>query len=301
MYFENNNPNSYDFGPIPPVPPVENFKIYLITKEKGIKYWKDLNQGVSDMSKLTGIGYVWDAPERLDTNAQIAIIKNAINQGADAIMLAVIDPVMESGIVEDAKAHSVKIIYVDSPANEAGIITLATDNYDAGMIAGQSMLSELNDLGIRSGSIGIVGENTAMSSTAEREKGFREVMDEDGRFQVPPTKYSFGNPVIAKWEAEEFLADNPDLVGLFGTNESATTGVGRAIGEAQKPIVGIGFDLTKTIQQYIDEGVINVVLVQNPYTMGYLGMAQTIAALKGYSTGPAFLNTGITVRTKHSH
>jgi ribose transport system substrate-binding protein len=66
-------------------------------------------------------------------------------------------------------------------------------------------------------------------------------------------------------------------------------------------VIGIGFDLTEQIQEYIDQGYLKAVMVQNPYTMGYLGMAQTIAALHGYSTGPEFLNTGIKVRTKYSH
>ena len=42
-------------------------------------------------------------------------------------------------------------------------------------------------------------------------------------------------------------------------------------------------------------------MVQNPFTMGYLGLAQTIAALKGYDTGSPFINTGITIRTKYSY
>jgi ribose transport system substrate-binding protein len=39
-------------------------------------------------------------------------------------------------------------------------------------------------------------------------------------------------------------------------------------------------------------------MAQNPYTMGYLGMAQAVAALNGYSTGPAKIDTGVAVLTK---
>jgi len=38
-------------------------------------------------------------------------------------------------------------------------------------------------------------------------------------------------------------------------------------------------------------------MVQNPYTMGYLGMAQAYAVINGWSTGPATLDTGVAVLT----
>ncbi|MDD3174737.1 MAG: hypothetical protein PHF63_13965 [Herbinix sp.] len=41
-----------------------------------------------------------------------------------------------------------------------------------------------------------------------------------------------------------------------------------------------------------------VIIAQNPYTMGYLGMAQAFAAVKGYNTGPKYLDTGVSVLRK---
>ncbi len=46
------------------------------------------------------------------------------------------------------------------------------------------------------------------------------------------------------------------------------------------------------------DGSLKAAMAQNPYTMGYLGMAQAIAALKGFSTGPATIDTGVSVLTK---
>lgn len=278
-----------------------NYKIYLITMDKTIQFYQIVNQGVSDMSKLTNIDYIWDAPLKRDVDEQIAIIRNVAKNGADAIILAAIDPVKVSSAVEDAKALGVKVIYVDSPANEAGIVTLATDNYRAGVSAGESMISELDNSGIKSGSIGIVSVSLTTSTTLEREKGFRTAIEADGRFELLATKYSGNNRVIAQWSARSFLSDNPSLAGLFGTDEATTIAVGSAIQNTVQTVIGIGFDLTEKIQEYINQGYLKAVMVQNPYTMGYLGMAETIAAVKGYSTGPDFLNTGITVRTKYSY
>jgi len=134
-----------------------------------------------------------------------------------------------------------------------------------------------------------------------REKGFRDAIKKDGEYTILDTRYTTGDITMTQEAAEAFIKENPNLVGLFGTSETTTIGVGNAIKASNKNIVGIGFDITKTIQEMIDAGYIKAVMVQNPYTMGYLGMAEAFAALNGYNTGPPFLNTGVKVRTQYSH
>ena len=279
----------------------EKYKIYLITMDKTTQYWYYLNNGVSTMSELLGITYIWDAPQKRNADEQINIISNAVSNGADALMIAATDPVKVSGVIEDAIANGVKIIYVDSPSNVEGIVTLATDNYSAGITAGETMILQLDSEGIESGSIGIVGSFLETRTTTERERGFRDAIENDGRFILLDTKYSGQDRILAQTMALSYIIEEPDLVGIFGVDEITTIGVGNAIKSNPKNIVGIGFDITETIQKFIDEGYIKAVMVQSPFTMGYLGLSQTIAALKGYDTGSPFINTGIIVRTKYSY
>jgi len=274
------------------------YKVYLITMDKTDEFWYPLNQGATDMAALLGVTYVWDAPEIKDNAKQIEVLNKAVANGADAILLSANDPVKISTAIEDAKAKGVQIIYVDSPAYEEARITLSTDNYDAGKTAGKTMLTELGAYGIKSGSIGIVGLNTVANATMNRELGFREVLEADGRFTLLDSKYENGDPIASQEAATSIISENPNLVGLFGSNEGSTVGVGNAIEANNNKIIGIGFDKSDTILKLIEDGSLKAVLVQNPYTMGYLGMAEAIAALKGYNTGPPTIDTGVSVFTK---
>jgi ribose transport system substrate-binding protein len=273
-------------------------KVYLITMDKMDQYWYFVNQGAEDMAELLGITYQWDAPETKDIDRQIEILNRAVDDGADVILLAATDPIRISSAVEDAKARGVKIIYVDSPANEEAMVTLATNNFDAGITAGEIMISELGAFGIQSGSIGIIGVNTVTSSTINREMGFREAMEADGKFTVLDTVFANGDPVASEELAAAFIANNPDLVGLFGTNEGSTVGVGNAIKNNNPKVIGIGFDKSDAILNLVENESLRAVVAQNPYTMGFLGMAEAAAALKGYDTGPSNLNTGVSIITK---
>ncbi len=274
---------------------IETYKVHLITTDKGFQYWDILNQGAADMAELIGVQYAWEAPEERNTDLQIDIINRAVESGVDALLIAADDPKLISTAIEDAKAKGVKIIYVDSPAYEEAITTLSTDNYEAGVLAGQTMISILDSMRINSGSIGIINlaekENTAL-----RETGFRDTLAQDGRFTILKTIYTkLDTPELTQEAAEYMIDENEDLVALFGTSEGTSIGVGNAIKEKNNRYVGLGFDRTEVMMRLLRSGSLRAIIDQNPYTMGYLGMAEAVAAILGKDTGPEFINTGVTV------
>lgn len=272
-----------------------NYKIYLITMDKSDQFWEVMDNGAREMASMLGVTYEWDAPLTRDIYKQIQIFNNAVVAGADAILLAASDPLKISSAVEEAKALGVKIIYVDAPAFEEAVTTLATDNYTAGKMAGENMFYELEEIGLTNGSIGIIGVTPENRTTVNREMGFRDYFKLFVRYQILQTIYTNGDPELAKQATEKYIRDNPNLVGVFSTNEGSTLGMGYALRENDINIIGIGFDITPVIQEMIRDNTIKATLVQNPFTMGYLGMAEAVAALRGFDTGPQLINTGVSV------
>jgi ribose transport system substrate-binding protein len=274
---------------------IGHYKVYLITTDKEYEYWNILNQGAAEMASMMGVNYIWDAPAKRNTKLQIDVINNAVNNGANALIVAADDPKQISSVIEDAKAKSVKVIYVDSPAYEEAITTLATDNYEAGVQAGLAMLSILDSMGITSGSIGIVNY-ASKANTELRERGFRDTLAKDTRFRILDTIYTAsGEPEEAQAAAEQMIQENQDLVALFGTNEGVSIGIGNAIKENDNRYIGVGFDQTEAMMQLLNNGNLKAIIAQNPYTMGYLGVAEAVAALLGKDTGPDYINTGVSV------
>lgn len=276
---------------------IKHYKVYLITTDKGYQYWGIMNKGAADMAAAIGVNYIWDAPNERNTDQQIEIINRAVERGADALIVAADDPKWISGSIEDAKAKGVKVIYVDTPAYEEAITTLATDNYDAGFLAGQTMLSILDNAGITSGSIGIINL-TEKENTKIREIGFRDVIAKDNRFRIPQTIYTATDRLNdTQKAAEQMIRENNDLVALFGTSEGTSIGVGNAIKAHDNRYIGVGFDKTEDMVQLLRGGNLEAIIDQNPYSMGYLGMAQAVAAILGNETGPDYIDTGVSVVT----
>lgn len=276
-------------------PNIRFYTVYLITTDRGYQYWGILNQGAADMAALIGVNYIWDAPMVRSTSEQIEIIRRAVERGANALLIAADDPKWISRAVEDAKSRGVKVVYVDAPAYEEAITTLSTNNYEAGVIAGQTMISLLNRRGVISGSIGILNL-AGKENTFIREIGFRDTIGQDGRFKIAATIYSDSDvPVITESLAQRLISENEDLIALFGTSEGTTLGVGYANLANNNRFISLGFDLTEDSRQLLRQGSLMAIIDQNPYTMGYLGMAQAVAAILGKDTGPKFINTGVEV------
>ncbi len=271
--------------------------VYLITMDKMDQHWVKVDEGAKTMAKALGLKYKWDAPEAKDNAKQIEAINNAVADKANLILLAANDPKAISTAVKNAQSKGVKIIYVDSPAEVPVIATLSTNNLQAGVLAGQTMVDELKAAGKTAGKIGIISVNTATNSTMNREKGFREVVGAAG-YKILTTEYKDGDAAASQEAAVGFISGNADLVGLYGANEGSTVGVGNAIKASKKPIIGIGFDKSDAILGLLKDGSLKAAMAQNPYTMGFLGVAQAYAAINGLSTGPAVIDTGVAVLRK---
>jgi ribose transport system substrate-binding protein len=96
------------------------------------------------------------------------------------------------------------------------------------------------------------------------------------------------------------LQANPDLVGIFGANEPTAVGMGRAIEQAglSGKIVAIGFDGNSALQEMVKKGILQAIVVQSSYNMGYLGVKTAYDAAFGGKTVEAYVDTGFLLVTK---
>lgn len=272
------------------------YKVYLITMDQMDQHWVTVNEGCEKAAaELGNVDYNWLAPDVKDDAKQIEAINNAIAGGADAILLAANGPDAVVATLEEAQAEGIKIIYVDSPANLPAEATFSTDNKAAGKTAGEKLLESLTANGVTSGDLGAIGTNASTTSTVQREEGFREAFDGTD-FNILETQYCDGDATRAKDIAANYITAG--AVGIFGSNEGSSVGVGNAIAEAGSDVLGVGFDKSDALFELIENGNLVAIMAQNPDVMGYEGMKAAVAALDGEDLGGKVVDTGVSVITK---
>lgn len=277
----------------------EKAKVYLITMDQMDQHWQNVNKGAEEVAAANSdlIEYKWSAPDKKDDAQQIDKVNNAVSDGAKVILLAANGPDAISSALEEAAAKGVKIIYVDSPANFPGEATFATDNQAAGKTAGEQMLAEFKAKGITSGDIGIINVKPDTTSCVLREEGFRSAF-EGTDFNILTTQFCEGDAAKSQDAAANFISQG--CVGIFGTNEGGTVGVGNAIKSSGKAVTGVGFDKSDTILGLITDGALLCTMAQNPDEMGKQGMEAAIKLINGESISTKNVDTGVSVITKDS-
>ena len=271
-------------------------QIALITMDSIDQHWVTLNEGAQKAAEELGVTVTFMAPNTKDDAQQIEQVNNAVAGGYQAIIVAANGPDAISSALKDAASQGVKIVYVDSPANVEAEATFSTDNKAAGKTAGETMLAKLTEMGVTTGSIGIINVNAATDSCVMREEGFRSAF-EGTEFTLLETQYGEGDAAKSQSIAENYITQG--VVGIFGCNEGSTTGAGNAIkASGSSEIVGVGFDKSDAILGLIEDGHLLATMAQNPDVMGYEGVKAAVAALNGESLGGAVTDTGVSVLTK---
>ena len=271
-------------------------QIALITMDSIDQHWVTLNEGAQKAAEELGVTVTFMAPNTKDDAQQIEQVNNAVAGGYQAIIVAANGPDAISSALKEAASQGVKIVYVDSPANVEAEATFSTDNKAAGKTAGETMLAKLTEMGVTTGSIGIINVNAATDSCVMREEGFRSAFEGTG-FTLLETQYGEGDAAKSQSIAENYITQG--VVGIFGCNEGSTTGAGNAIkASGSDAIVGVGFDKSDAILGLIEDGYLLATMAQNPDVMGYEGVKAAVGALNGESLGGAVTDTGVSVLTK---
>jgi len=91
----------------------------------------------------------------------------------------------------------------------------------------------------------------------------------------------------------------PDLGGIFGTNVFSAQGAGQVVqnqGLGDQVSV-VAFDATETAIEMLRSGVVDLVIAQKPYDMGYFAVEMALAYLDGVTSIPPRIPTGYQVIT----
>ena len=277
----------------------KSYQFVLVTMDSIDEHWLSVQSGAKDKAdELGNVKITFRAPaDKADPNEQVRMVEDAINQKADAILVAPTDQAALSPVVEKATDAGIPVIIIDSPvATEKYTSFVATDNQAAAELAAD----ELAELIEGKGKIAIISAQPGSGTTMVRENGFKDrVKEKYPDIEIVTTQYSMGDKTKALNYTLDILTANPDLAGFYATNEGSTVGVARGVQE--KGVVDkvkvVGFDKSQDIINALNEGLIQATMVQNPYNMGSLGVELAISAIEGKDVEKK-IDTGVTVVTK---
>jgi ribose transport system substrate-binding protein len=256
----------------PPAPPpaAEVSKIIVIGKSVH-PYWSNVELGVKAAGKALGLAedqVIFFVPPKEDVNAQIQTMETYIAQGATGIAIAPSDPNALEPVMKKAAEEGIIVTTLDTPPVDGSVskVYIGTDNYSAGMMAGDAMKTLLPDGGL----VGIGrGSDTALNAL-QRTDGFLKAIEGSGITTLEPLNDK-EDSATALQLANSAISANPDMAGAFGVYAYNGPAWATAVKEADKVgvIKVVSFDATTDIINGIKECVIQGTIAQREFDMGY--------------------------------
>jgi ribose transport system substrate-binding protein len=275
----------------------QSLKIAVIVRGSE-RYWKSVHAGVvkahNDLQDQ-GIDnqITWDAPlYEGNMDEYLLLIEKALQQGLNGMVLAPFNRRALSGPMEEVYQRGIPTVIIDSPLDSPHIVSLvATDNKNAGRLAATRMGELLG----RGSKVLVLRYQEGSSSTEEREQGFVQQLK-----QVAPSLEVVVSDCCAgetrdsaRRASERLLARYPDLKGIFTPNEPTTAGMLLALAGAGKnsKVTLVGFDTSTIYNDGLRSGIIQGLVVQNPFRIGEQGVKTLVDHIRGISV-PERVDTG---------
>jgi ribose transport system substrate-binding protein len=279
----------------------EDVVVVLKTTGPHMEFWQIVRAGIQEAATELDVEPVIVGPRwEKDVDRQIEIFGNIIQQEPDAILLAASDYNRLVPLAERAASQGITIVTLDSALNSnVPVSFVATDNVAAGVKAGR----EIDRLVGADKYIAIISHIQGVATAIDREDGVRKVLETREPNRILGTFYSENDPAEAAQIVRELVADYPDLGGIVTLNENSTVGAGRAILELglADEIPLVGFDNSKEEIEFLEDGVVEALVVQKPFNMGYLGIRTLVAAARGRQVDSVIYTDAVLVRRENMY
>lgn len=257
------------------------YKMYLIAKSTTTEFWKSVFAGANAAKSEYNVDLTVLGPEtEEDYEMQNRYIRQAVADGADAIVFSAISYTQNAQAIDEAAAAGVKVVVIDSDVHSDGVVArIGTDNVEAGSMSAKAALDTTAETIV----VGIVNCDVETRNGQERERGFRAALAGDSRVQEIYTVNVLTDAELAKQAAKELLTEHPDINVLVGFNEPLAVGTALAVDELGlgDQVSEIAFDTNPICVELLQKGAVSALIVQNPYAMGYLGVEKAWQTLQG--------------------
>lgn len=273
-------------------------RIAVIPKGTAHVFWQSVHAGAVAAGKEFHAEILWDGPpNETDYSRQLEIFDSMLNRHVDGVVVAAADKTTLNASLARALRENVPVVVFDSGVDSTDYVTfVATNNFEAGQMGARKLAQLLGG----KGSVAMIDHAPGSASTMDRERGFKDVMSREfPGVEIVAEQYSMSDRAKGMAATENILTAHPRLDGVFASSEPSSVGAAQAIksrGLAGK-IRFVAFDSSEGLVEDLSGGVIDALVAQDPFKIGYEGVRAVTEKLDG-KTPAKKMDLSATVITK---
>jgi ribose transport system substrate-binding protein len=275
----------------------ESIFIPIVCKGFMHQFWVAVRSGTEkavDELNAQGVNLTWTfegTENEQMVDKQMEMFQAALGKHPAAMGFAALDSKAAIPLLNETKNRKIPVIAFDSGVeSDIPLTTVSTDNALAAGLAADKMAEAIGG----AGKIALVVHDQTSRTGIDRRDGFLNRIKNYPNIQVIDVQYGGGDHQKSADITKALINANPDLKGIFGSNEGSAVGVVLGVQELGKKsgqVVVIGYDSGKQQIDAIRSGLMYGAVQQNPVKMGYETMMWAYRAYKG-ETPPPYVDSG---------
>ena len=268
-------------------------------------FYVTMHHGAEAAAKAVGAELIYQGAAEWNVSLQVPVLDAVIAKKPDAIMIAPTDKVQLVAPLKKAHDAGIPIVCVDtfigtgvfqtgSGDADFPIAYVASDNVLGGRMAARALAKAINE----KGKVYVSNVKPGISTTDQREEGFKDEMKKYSGVQVLETQFNDDDANKAAAQVQAVFGRAPDLAGVFGANLFSASGTANGVtqaGQAGKIKIA-GFDAPESIVSQLKDGTFTLTIAQHPAEIGYFGFITAFAHVTDNPV-PTHIGTGFTVMT----
>jgi len=263
----------------------EPYKVTLITGDNHDPFMVTMVEGAEAAAAELGVTFDWQAPAEWDVQQQIPVMDAVLASAPDAVL---VQPTDVTALIEPLRQFQeagIKVITVDTDVEDTSVrlANITSDNELGGKIAADFLAEQLP----AGAKVLLMGPVPGIYTTDLRKKGFEEGI---ANTDLDYVDYQSNNddPVQVAQQVAAVLQKHPDLAGIFAMDTFNGEGSATAVQEAglSDQVTIISFDAGPAEVEKLRAGVIDALIVQKSYEMGFMGIEFAVKALNGEQLEP---------------
>jgi len=256
--------------------------IAVVPKATSHLFWVSVQAGALAAGQKYDVNVVWNGPaQETEYDRQIEIVDSMIARRVDALAVAPSERKALVQPIDRAADLGIPVTVFDSAVDTTKYLTfIATNNFEAGQMGGR----KLGQLMGSKGTAALIMHAPGSASTMERERGFEDAIKKEfPGIRIVARQYGLSDRSKAMAAAENILTAHPHLDGIFASSEPSSVGTALAIKSRglNGKIKFVAFDADDDMVQDLKAGVINAMVVQDPFKMGFEAVETLVNKLKG--------------------
>ncbi len=271
--------------------------IAVIPKAVGFDYWTHVESGAKCAAqKLGDVNIEWNGvAAETDVTGQVNLLDGYITRGVDSLIYAATDAKALVQVTDSAQKAKIPVYNIDSGTTPQNVPLFATDN-----VKGAVQVADLMNTALHGkGKVALLEFQPGSMTNDQRKSGFIEGLKKYPGLKLVADQPDQSDANQALNVANNILTANPDLNGMFASNEPGVIGASHAITSQnlKGKVVLVGWDAAPDEVKALQSGEITALIVQNPFRMGFDSVVAAVQHLrKGVQVKPE--DTGVYVVTK---